>query len=239
MKLNEIADRPGARKSRMRVGRGIGSGMGKTGGRGVKGQKARSGCAHQRLRGRPDAAAHAHAQARLQQHLRQDIRRGQPLAGAGGDRRRQAGSSRKAPSRRGDAGQCRRDAPRPRRRAPAGRRRAQGQGQLHRLRRVESAVAAVEKAGGSVRCSRPSARSPPSRKARTQAPAGGGARREAEGRARRSARPRSPKGEKPKAALPGPKVEKSEPLKAEAAAKGDKKPQGRQRWQADKGKSAE
>jgi large subunit ribosomal protein L15 len=43
MKLNEIADNPGARKNRMRVGRGIGSGMGKTGGRGGKGQTARSG----------------------------------------------------------------------------------------------------------------------------------------------------------------------------------------------------
>jgi len=43
MKLNQIADRPGARKNRMRVGRGIGSGMGKTGGRGGKGQTARSG----------------------------------------------------------------------------------------------------------------------------------------------------------------------------------------------------
>jgi len=43
MKLNELADRPGARKKRMRVGRGIGYGMGKTGGRGGKGQTARSG----------------------------------------------------------------------------------------------------------------------------------------------------------------------------------------------------
>jgi large subunit ribosomal protein L15 len=43
MKLNEISDNPGARKARMRVGRGIGSGKGKTGGRGVKGQKARAG----------------------------------------------------------------------------------------------------------------------------------------------------------------------------------------------------
>jgi large subunit ribosomal protein L15 len=43
MKLNEIADRPGARKNRMRIGRGIGSGKGKTGGRGGKGQTARSG----------------------------------------------------------------------------------------------------------------------------------------------------------------------------------------------------
>ena len=45
MKLNEIADRPGARKARKRVGRGIGSGKGKTAGRGVKGQKARTGVA--------------------------------------------------------------------------------------------------------------------------------------------------------------------------------------------------
>ena len=45
MKLNEIADKPGAHKARMRVGRGIGSGKGKTAGRGVKGQKARTGVA--------------------------------------------------------------------------------------------------------------------------------------------------------------------------------------------------
>jgi len=43
MKLNNIADNAGASKARMRVGRGIGSGKGKTAGRGVKGQKARSG----------------------------------------------------------------------------------------------------------------------------------------------------------------------------------------------------
>ena len=45
MKLNEISDNPGSSKSRMRVGRGIGSGKGKTSGRGVKGQKAREGVA--------------------------------------------------------------------------------------------------------------------------------------------------------------------------------------------------
>src|SRR5207342_1064735 len=43
MKLNQIADRPGSRKDRTRIGRGIGSGKGKTGGRGGKGQTARSG----------------------------------------------------------------------------------------------------------------------------------------------------------------------------------------------------
>ncbi|MGJ0510509.1 MAG: 50S ribosomal protein L15 [Methylocystis sp.] len=45
MKLNELSDNPGSSKNRMRVGRGIGSGKGKTGGRGVKGQKARTGVA--------------------------------------------------------------------------------------------------------------------------------------------------------------------------------------------------
>ncbi len=45
MKLNEIKDNEGARKSRKRVARGIGSGFGKTAGRGQKGQKSRSGVA--------------------------------------------------------------------------------------------------------------------------------------------------------------------------------------------------
>ena len=45
VKLNELSDNPGSSKNRMRVGRGIGSGKGKTGGRGVKGQKARTGVA--------------------------------------------------------------------------------------------------------------------------------------------------------------------------------------------------
>jgi large subunit ribosomal protein L15 len=45
MKLNELSDNNGARKERMRVGRGIGSGKGKTAGSGHKGQKARSGVA--------------------------------------------------------------------------------------------------------------------------------------------------------------------------------------------------
>lgn len=45
MKLNELNDNDGARKDRKRVGRGIGSGLGKTGGRGQKGQKSRTGVA--------------------------------------------------------------------------------------------------------------------------------------------------------------------------------------------------
>jgi len=45
MKLNDLRDNEGARKERIRVGRGIGSGKGKTGGRGVKGQTSRTGVA--------------------------------------------------------------------------------------------------------------------------------------------------------------------------------------------------
>ncbi len=45
MKLNQLSDNPGSRKRRMRVGRGIGSGKGKTAGRGGKGQTARTGVA--------------------------------------------------------------------------------------------------------------------------------------------------------------------------------------------------
>jgi len=45
MRLNELRDNAGAAKLRTRIGRGIGSGKGKTGGRGVKGQKSRSGVA--------------------------------------------------------------------------------------------------------------------------------------------------------------------------------------------------
>ncbi|MBR9863696.1 MAG: 50S ribosomal protein L15 [Rhodobacteraceae bacterium] len=43
MKLNQLSDNPGAVKKRKRIGRGPGSGTGKTGGRGIKGQKSRSG----------------------------------------------------------------------------------------------------------------------------------------------------------------------------------------------------
>ncbi|NRB20792.1 MAG: 50S ribosomal protein L15 [Rhodobacteraceae bacterium] len=45
MKLHELSDNPGATKKRKRIGRGPGSGTGKMGGRGIKGQKARSGVA--------------------------------------------------------------------------------------------------------------------------------------------------------------------------------------------------
>jgi large subunit ribosomal protein L15 len=45
MRLNELSDRPGATRAKKRLGRGVGSGLGKTAGRGIKGQKARTGVA--------------------------------------------------------------------------------------------------------------------------------------------------------------------------------------------------
>jgi large subunit ribosomal protein L15 len=51
MKLNELRDNPGARKPKKRLGRGIGSGLGKTSGKGHKGAKARSGSSVQGFEG--------------------------------------------------------------------------------------------------------------------------------------------------------------------------------------------
>ena len=51
MRLNDISDNPGAVKKRVRVGRGPGSGKGKTAGRGIKGQKSRSGVAFKAFEG--------------------------------------------------------------------------------------------------------------------------------------------------------------------------------------------
>jgi len=79
MKLHELRDNAGATKARKRIGRGPGSGTGKTGGRGIKGQKSRSGVAikgfeggqmplYQRLpKRRPNAALPTLAKAWLQQ----------------------------------------------------------------------------------------------------------------------------------------------------------------------------
>ena len=51
MKLNELRDNPGATKKAKRIGRGPGSGKGKTAGRGIKGQNSRSGVAHNGFEG--------------------------------------------------------------------------------------------------------------------------------------------------------------------------------------------
>ena len=63
----------GAHKARIRVGRGIGSGKGKTGGRGVKGQKARSGVAVKGFEGGQMPLLSPPAEARLPQPVRQAI----------------------------------------------------------------------------------------------------------------------------------------------------------------------
>ena len=70
MKLNEIRDNKGARQVRVRVGRGIGSGLGKTAGRGQKGAKARSGVSINGFEGGQMPLHMRHPEARLQQHLR-------------------------------------------------------------------------------------------------------------------------------------------------------------------------
>ena len=71
MKLHDLQPPSGAHKPARRVGRGHGSGRGKTAGRGTKGQKSRAGQHPGLVRGRPDAAPHAHAQAaRLQEPVR-------------------------------------------------------------------------------------------------------------------------------------------------------------------------
>ena len=86
MRLNEIQENPGAAKRRVRVGRGIGSGVGKTSGRGVKGQKSPLWCCHQGVRRRSDAALSPTAEARLQQVATQGLQCDQYWRIAGRDR---------------------------------------------------------------------------------------------------------------------------------------------------------
>ena len=130
-KLNELSPREGSTKGRMRVGRGPGSGKGKTAGRGVKGQKARSGVAiagfeggqmplHMRMpkRGFNNPNRKDFAEVNLWR-LEQAIAAGK-LDAKKADRRRR-------PDRR------RRDPPRAGRRAAAGQGRAEVQAQHHRL----------------------------------------------------------------------------------------------------------
>ena len=148
MKLNEITDNPGARKNRMRVGRGIGSGIGKTGGRGGKGQTARSGV---RIKGFEGGQMPLHRRLPKRGFNKPSSRSSSTRsisAGAGGDRRRQA-RGRRRPIDAAAAGQGRRAAPRQGRRAPARQGRTQGQGRRSRCGGAsKSAIAAVEKAGG-------------------------------------------------------------------------------------------
>ena len=150
MKLNELRDNPGARTSRKRLGRGIGSGLGKTSGKGHKGAKR----AHQQhqaalLRGRPDAALSAPAEARLQQPTPRRLRRGQSRPAAAGDRCRHGSTpaSRSTPRRWSRPAWCA---------ASLAGIRLLGQGELKAAVTIEvagaskGAVAAVEQAGGKV-----------------------------------------------------------------------------------------
>ena len=136
MKLNEIAPKHGSRKKRFRIGRGIGSGAGKTGGRGGKGQTARSGV---RIKGFEGGQMPLHR--RLPKRGFRNTKFALKLnevnlgkvqaaidaklldAGGGGRCR--------------GAGQGRPDAARQGRRAAARQRRAQGQGEFRGVRRLE------------------------------------------------------------------------------------------------------
>src|SRR4051794_41342040 len=73
MKLSDIADNAGSRKKRMRVGRGIGSGKGKTAGRGGKGQTARSGVRIKGFEGGQMPLHRRKAKGRVPPHLRGGI----------------------------------------------------------------------------------------------------------------------------------------------------------------------
>ena len=137
MKLNELRDNEGSSKSRKRVGRGIGSGTGKTARSRRQGPEGALRRRHQRLRRRPDAALPAPAEARLQQHLRGKsfnivslgriqaaIDAGKLDAKATGRRSRRSIAAGVHPPRQG-------------RRAPALGRRAQGEGDLRGRRRFQ------------------------------------------------------------------------------------------------------
>ena len=67
MYLHELAPAPGSKKSRVRVGRGLGSGLGKTSGKGQKGQKSRSGGVKSWIRRWPEAVIPASAETRFLQ----------------------------------------------------------------------------------------------------------------------------------------------------------------------------
>ena len=90
MKLNEISDNAGSRKGRMRVGRGIGSGKGKTGGRGGKGQTARTGV---RIKGFEGGQMPLHRRLPkrgFNNHIRDRAQRGESRPRPEGDRAGQA-----------------------------------------------------------------------------------------------------------------------------------------------------
>ena len=149
MKLSDIADNAGSRKKRMRVGRGIGSGKGKTAGRGGKGQTARSGV---RIKGFEGGQMPLHR--RLPKRGFNNIFRLE-FAEINLDRIQQAIDAKlldaKEHHQRRIAGESRRYPPRQGWRAAARPRRNQGQANIEVHGASKSAIAAVEKAGGTVK----------------------------------------------------------------------------------------
>ena len=136
MKLNQIADNPGARKNRMRIGRGIGSGMGKTGGRGGKGQTARSGVRIKGFEG-GQMPLHRRLPKRGFRNTSFAVKLNETNLGKVQAAIDAGLIDTKATGRRRGHGQGRADAARQGRREAARRRRAQEQGRFRGLWRVE------------------------------------------------------------------------------------------------------
>ena len=136
MKLSDIADNAGSRKKRMRVGRGIGSGKGKTAGRGGKGQTARSGV---RIKGFEGGQMPLHR--RLPKRGFNNIFR-LDFAEINLDRLQDAIDAKLVDAKDTDhrriAGQGRRDSPRQGRPAAARPRRTQGQAQRSKFTALRS-----------------------------------------------------------------------------------------------------
>jgi large subunit ribosomal protein L15 len=249
MKLNQVADRPGARKSRQRIGRGIGSGVGKTGGRGGKGQTARSGV---RIKGFEGGQMPLHRRLpkrgfnNIFAKKLNEVNLGRVQAAIDAGRLHLDGGAEVDAAILVNAGVLRRSHDGVR---------LLGNGELKtKINFVvygasKSAVAAVEKAGGSVRILAPKREQPAEPKgknarrllaeARGEKPKGGEP-AEAKGEAPKGEKPKGdkPKADKPKADAPKAEKPKSDQQADKAAAKGDKKPQAQAKGgKGDKGKT--
>jgi large subunit ribosomal protein L15 len=259
MKLNQVADRPGARKSRQRIGRGIGSGVGKTGGRGGKGQTARSGV---RIKGFEGGQMPLHRRLpkrgfnNIFAKILDEVNLGRVQAAIDAGRLHLEEGAEVDAAMLVNAGVLRR--------AHDGVR-LLGDGELKaKVNFVvygasKSAIAAVEKAGGSVKVLAPKREESAEPKgknakrllaeARGEKPKGQPAPAKGDAAPAKGEAGEKPKGGKPKAEAPAgepkaerPKSEKPKPdQQAEKpAAKGDKKPQGQGKGgKGDKGKGAE
>jgi large subunit ribosomal protein L15 len=249
MKLNQVADRPGARKSRQRIGRGIGSGVGKTGGRGGKGQTARSGV---RIKGFEGGQMPLHRRLpkrgfnNIFAKKLNEVNLGRVQAAIDAGRLHLDGGAEVDAAILVNAGVLRRSHDGVR---------LLGDGELKtKINFVvygasKSAVAAVEKAGGSVRILAPKREQPAEPKgknarrllaeARGEKPKGGEP-AEAKGEAPKGEKPKGdkPKADKPKADAPKAEKPKSDQQADKVAAKGDKKPQAQAKGgKGDKGKT--